>query len=313
MAMFKPKPVDTTGFSAKTQFEGSRLMDKHGRFNVIKKGLPFQERFSFYHFLVTVSWTKLILLASLFFILINILFTFLYISIDCDQQFSGVENTTQGFDRFLTLFYFSIQTFTTVGYGNISPVGKISGLFSSIEAFSGLCTFALISGILYGRFSKPKARIKFSHLALISPYQDGKAFMLRLANAKNSDMIELEGRLIYSGIELGANGEPVRKFYPMPLEISKVSFLPTSWTLVHAIKEDSPLWNLNHQDLENQEVEILIQLIGYDETYNQTVHSRSSYKPQDIIWNARFKNIFATTEDGMTEVDLSRLDDYSLV
>lgn len=313
MSVFKPKPVDTTGFSSKTQFEGSRLMNKHGRFNVVKKGLPFQERFSIYHFLVTVSWAKLIALAIVFFVLINLLFTVFYVSINCDQQFSGIEPTMRGINRFMTLFYFSVQTFTTVGYGNISPVGMMSGLLSSVEAFSGLCTFALISGILYGRFSKPKARIKFSHLALIAPYQDGNAFMCRLANAKNSDMVELEGRLIFSGIETGANGEKVRKFYPMALEISKVSFLPTSWTLVHAIKEGSPLWGLSAQDLEHQEVEILAQLMGYDETYNQTLHSRSSYKPHDIIWNARFKNIFATTEDGMTEVDLSRLDDYSLV
>lgn len=307
---FKPKSVDSTGFSAKPQFEGSRLMNKEGSFFVVKKGIPFSEKFSFFHFLITVSWIRFTLLGILAFTLANISFTVLYFWLDHEHQFSGLPKYEHEWEHFLYLFYFSVQTFTTVGYGNVAPIGKMAGLISSIEALTGLCSMALMSGILYGRFSKPEPKLKYSQIGLISPYLDGKAFMFRLANIKNSDMTEVEAKVVFSSLELNEKGENVRKFYPLTLEFSKISFLPTSWTVVHAINSTSPLSNLHQEDFEKKDVEFLVQIMGYDETYNQTVHSRTSYKYTEIIWNAKFEIILGTTDDGIATVDLSRISHY---
>lgn len=150
-------------------------------------------------------------------------------------------NTTTEWDKLMEAFFFSAQTFTTVGYGRISPTGVITSAIAAFQALIGLLSFAVATGLMYGRFSKPTAYLKFSHNAIIAPYKDITALMVRVAPYKNTTLTDAEARLTL-GMMIEENGEKKNRFYPMDLEIEKVSALTLSWTIVHPITKTSPLY-----------------------------------------------------------------------
>jgi inward rectifier potassium channel len=213
-------------------------------------------------------------------------------------------------NNFLSAYFFSIQTFTTVGYGGIVPDGFSANLVASFEALVGLLSFALATGLLYGRFSRPSARILFSRNAVIAPYKDIKALMFRVANLRNNDLIEVEANL------LTVFADPVnhnRKYYGMKLERKSVYFFPLSWTIVHPIDEDSPFYNKSAKELKELQTEVLVQFKAFDDTFSQTVHTRFSYIVDEIIWNAKFKPAFEPDEKGEIIFDLDRIHDFELI
>jgi inward rectifier potassium channel len=224
------------------------------------------------------------------------------------DQISGLSGLN-GWSKFLQVYYFSFQTFTTLGYGSISPSGDLSGFIASIEPMVGLISFAIVTGLLYGRFSRPTARFRYIKNAIIAPYQDGWSFQFRIANRRQIQLIELEAKLMLVFSET-TNGNKQRKFFNFNLELNKLSFLPINWTLVHPMDENSPLFNKTPEELQKSDLEFLILIKGFDDTFSQVVHSRHSYIFHEIIWGAKFVRPFYSDEDGTTILDADLLDKY---
>lgn len=304
------KDIKTSGFSSKIENEGKRLVNKDGSFNFTKTGVPFRTRFSLFHSLINMSIWKFIFTLLGFFIGINCFFALLYVAL-------GVENlglvNQSGSMQFLNAFFFSAQTITTVGYGAIAPTGVWPNVVASFEAFVGLMTFAMATGLLYGRFSKPRAKLLYSSNALISPYRGKTGLMFRIANARSSQMINVSAKVMFSLIEEDEDGELKRKFYRLNLEMDLIDSLPASWTIVHPIDENSPLAEASEKSLADGQAEILIALEGYDDTYAQQVHARSSYKYDEIIFNAKFKKIFSRDVEGHAVVALDEISSYETI
>lgn len=180
-----------------------------------------------------------------------------------------------------------------------------NGSFNVVR--EGLSPLALATGILFSRFSRPNATILYSKSAVIAPYRGLTAFEFRVANARSNQLIELEARLLLSW---HPPGKESRDFFRLKLERPKVEFFPLSWTIVHPIDEESPLWGATPEQLRTGNAEFLILLTGIDETFSQSVHSRSSYKPDEVTWGARFVNIFNPPRpDGVLSIDIGRLDE----
>lgn len=286
--------------------DNKRLINRDGSFNIKRRGLGYMQSYSFYYWLITMPWLKFCGVILVSYLVVNIFFATLYYA-GGDENFEGIK-TTNEFERYLNEFFFSTQTFTTVGYGRVNPVGVYSNIISSIESLTGLLSLALATGLLYGRFSRPVAKIIYSNNALISPYKDMTGFQFRIANKRTDHQmvdVEVEVMLI---TESGGN----RNFHNLTLEYSRINFFTATWTVNHPIDEESPLYGLTSDDLRDLDAEFLILLKGFDDTFTQVVHSRSSYKHDEIIWGAKFVSVYDTTEDGYALVKLDMINDYEL-
>ncbi len=247
---------------------------------------------------------------ALYFVL-NTFFSFGYML--CGPgALKGAEGTTF-VGRFQDAFFFSVHTFTSVGYGHITPNGLGPNLLVTIETFVGLVGFAIAAGLLIARFSRPTAKIRFSKVAVIAPYREGvSGFEFRIANVRRNQLLEVQARVVLSWMEV-ENGRTLRRFSELKLERNKVTFLPLHWVIVHPIDETSPLNGLTQQDLEKSHAEFLIQITAIDDTYSQTVHARSSYTYEETVWGARFADLFQYSDGGVVSVDLKRLSDVEQV
>ncbi|MCA1625618.1 MAG: transporter [Acidobacteria bacterium] len=266
-----------------------RLLNPDGSFNVQRTGLNFITSLSLYHTFLTMSWATFLLLVLLLYFLSNILFGLIYAFLGAEAIVDTSNTPTE--NLFLRGFFFSVQTFATIGYGTIHPVGVIPNLLVTIESYYSMIVTALVTGIVFARFSRPTARIKFSKNAVVAPYQNGKGFMFRLVNMRSSQLIDVSAQVLFSRF-VEEDGVITRQFDNLQLERRMVSFLPLAWTVVHSIDEASPLYGLTHEDLEKSDAEILILLTAIDEGFAQTVHTRTSYKPGEIVWNAKFVNLY---------------------
>jgi len=287
-----------------------RFINKDGSFNIKKIGTSTFSFTNIYHDLITMSWIKFIFIVLLYYISVNTFFTLLYLMVGV-HHLSGITGETL-FDRFLDAFFFSAQTLTTVGYGRVSPEGLPANIVATLEALLGVIIIAIATGVCYGRFSLPNAKIIFSKNAIIAPYQDVTAFEFKLANERNNQLIDVEVQLTFSYLEI-KNQKKVRKYVNLELERNKVNFFPLTWTIVHAINEESPLWELTSNDLQMKDAEFMILFKGFDDTFSQQVQVRSSYKYDEVVFNARFFSIFDNVENGKIVLDLSRIDEYTLL
>ena len=286
-----------------------RLLNRDGSFNVVREGLGMFETVAPYSHLLTVSWTAFIGLVTLLYLGINLLFAVLFVLCGPDALAGPGGHMLGG--RFSQAFFFSIQTFATIGYGQIGPNGLAANILVTIEALIGLMYQALATGLLFARFARPLAAIVFSRQAIVAPYAGIQALEFRIANRRRrNEIIELEAQVLYTAFERNSEGQLVRRFRLLPLERNKVTFFPLSWTIVHPIDDQSPLAGKTPADLERDQAEILVLLTGVDETYEQTVHARTSYRADEIIWNARFQPVFrGESPSHLLAVDVSRLHD----
>lgn len=294
------------GFGEKVSRESrERLLNRDGTFNVERTGLKLTSLLNPYHFLLTMTWKMFVAQTLLVYFLSNVLFGLLYSLLGAsalvDTSSTPMENI------FLRGFFFSVQTFATIGYGTIHPVGLLPNLLVTVESYYSMIMTALVTGIVFARFARPTARILFSETAVIAPFQDKTAFMTRLVNARNNQMIEVEAKIMFSRL-MEENGRVVRRFDMLELERSRVSFLPLAWTIVHPINEKSPMFGLNGEDFEKSDAEFAILLSAMDETYAQIVHTRTSYKPHEIKCGYKFTNIYNETEAGeKISIDVRKL------
>jgi inward rectifier potassium channel len=281
------------GLGSNAASEG-RMMNADGTFNIERDNATFGDN-AYYH-LVGMSWVQFIGIVLLLFVCLNIIFSLVYNLIGV-EHLKGIEPGSF-WHNFTQAYFFSSQTLTTVGYGHVSPSGLLTNIVASLESFMGLLSFALVSGLLYGRFSRPQAHIAFSEQMVVSPFKSGHALMFRMANARRSELIETEVQMLLTMNQTDDNGNTVRRYWNLPLEINKISFFTLSWTLVHAITEESPLWGLGADDLAAGNAEVFVLIKGNDDTYEQMVHARRSYRYDEIVWNARFKPIIVNNSAG---------------
>ena len=307
----KAKTEINTGFGANASDYGGRFVNKNGQPNIKKIGVNFFERISWYHAMLAIPRWKFLFIIFAFFFIANFVFACIYYFIGV-EHLSGM-NTTSELEKFGEAFFFSAQTFTTVGYGRISPSGFIASAIAAFEALLGLLTFALATGLLYGRFSKPTAYLKFSGNALIAPYKNITALMLRIAPFKNTKLTDAEAKLTL-GMAVEENGKTVNKFFPLELEFAKANALTLNWTIVHPITEDSPFYNFTKEDFENNSGEILVFLKAFDDMFSNTVVARSSYTFKEIIYSAKFIPMYHRNEDGSaTILDLEKINSFTVV
>ena len=294
------------GFGNKNYNESVRFLNQDGTVNIKRKVSDKHIGFDVYHWLLGISWRRFIALVFVSYISVNTVFAIVYFSLGADK-FGGVEMHSPS-ERFYQLFFFSAQTLTTVGYGHIYPNSPLTSSVSAIESMLGLMGFALVTGILYGRFAKPKADIQYSNQALIAPYNDITGFMFRVANKKQNELIETECKLALAINNLETKK---REFHFLSLERSQINFLPFTWTIVHPIDDKSPLFDLTEGELQARDAEFVILIKSITDTYFQTVYSRMSYKPKEIVWNAKFIPMKQKPHrDGSISINLNDIHSY---
>lgn len=299
-----------TGLGTNTALAGGRFFNKNGEPNIEVQGMPFWQRLNVYHSLLTMSNWKFLSIIFLFFILINLIFAGLYLWIGVENLGGMVAHSMS--EQIGEAFFFSAQTFTTVGYGRINPIGFIASLTASLEAMIGLMTFALITGLLFGRFSRPKAYIRYSKNALFSPFKDGVALMFRMVPYTRNYLMNVEVRMTIV-LRVTEDGQMRNRFFNAPLDIAKANTMTANWTLVHVINEESPLFGFSQEDILNAKTELLIFVQGFDETFSNTVMSRTSYTYEDFVYGAKFNAMYHPNETNTgTVLQLDMLDHYSL-
>lgn len=282
-----------------------RLLNPDGTFNVHRTGLPIFSSLNLYHTLLSMKWRTFLLLVLLLYFLSNVIFGLMYSAFGEAALVDTSGDPTQ--NLFVRGFFFSVQTFATIGYGTIHPAGIVPNLLVTIESYYSLLANALITGVVFARFARPVAKIIFSDVCVIAPYRDGEGLMFRMVNGRSNQLIELEIKVLFARF-VNENGKPVRRFDFLDLERKKVTFLPLALTVVHPITKDSPLYGLTSDEYIGTDAEILILITAIDETFSQTVHARSSYKPEDIRCGHKFVSIYNKVEDGEAiSIDIRKL------
>ena len=307
----KAKSENNTGFGSNSSNYGGRFLTKNGNANVRKDGIGFIESISWYHTMLNIPRWKFLFIILLFYVVVNLFFAILYFLIGV-EHLNGITANTN-LEKFGQAYFFSVQTYTTVGYGNINPTGFLASFVSSIEALIGLLTFAIATGLFYGRFSRPSAFVRFSENAIIAPYQNGKALMFRLAPYKNTNLVDAEMRLTL-GISVEENGVVVNKFYTLPLEMERVNALTLSWTIVHPIDEESPLFGFKESDYKNIQGEFLVFFKTFEDMYSSTVVKRTSYTFSEVVYGAKFVSMFTrSSQNDKTLLHLDKLNAFERV
>ena len=256
-----------------------------------------------YYLLLTVSWTQFWLLTVLSYICTNALFAIVYLI-----GGNNLNNAQPG--SFWDAFFFSVQTMATIGYGSISPSNFYANVVVSIEAMLGLLGVAIVTGLAFARLARPTAKVLFSQVAVIAPYNGTPTLMFRTANQRSNQI--LEARLWASLVrdEVTQEGQTMRRFHSLRLSREHTPVFSMTWTALHPIDVESPLYGMTPEDLSADNTEVVVSLTGIDETVAQTIHARYSYILRDVLWNHRFTDIFIDTPDGVA-IDFNKFHDAS--
>jgi inward rectifier potassium channel len=298
------QPTFDPGLTQKFTVPLRRVINKDGSFNVHRQGTTWRD-VNAYLYLINMTWTGFFSTVVLGYLVVNTLFALLYYALGPNQLQGGADASTNS-AHFLNSFFFSAHTLTTVGYGSISPRGTAANIVAALEAMVGLMGFALATGLLYGRVSRPSARIGYSERMVIAPYLDATSLQFRVVNQRVNTLMELEAKVMLMTVE-GTPGNMKRDYKVLKLERHNVFFFPLTWTIVHPIDQHSPLYAKTPADLERLQAEILILIKGFDDTFSQTVHSRYSYRFDEIIWGARFAPAFDVDKQGDIVLEVNKV------
>lgn len=278
---------------------GTRLINNDGSFNVTRHGRSI---FTPYQNLVEMSWGQFLLFTLITYIAINLVFAIGFLLIGSDSL-TNIDQGESFWYRALGCFFFSVQTFTTVGYGGMAPQGIAANALAAFVALFGWIALAIVTGLFYARFARPTRLVVFSEQAIIAPYKNGgRSLQFRIANKRDTNLINLRARVVLTWLE-----RDKRRFAPLELERDYVALFPLNWTIVHPITEDSPMYRWSKDDYCRRRSELLIMVEGFDETFAQNVHINNSYLHDEIIWNARFQPMYFERES-MLELHLDRID-----
>ncbi len=303
MAEYKKEKFNDLGLGEKPSSGKNRALNKDGSFNVRKTHISFFERINFFHSLISMSWLNFFVLVILGYLIVNLIFASIYMFIGV-EYLTGIEGSTD-YEKFIEAFFFSAQTITTLGYGRIAPTGIPLNTVAAIESLLGLLSFALATGMLYGRFSRPSAKIKYSTCAVIAPYRNINGFMFRVVNPQKNQLLEVEVNVTLS---IKKENSELRDFFLLELERPKVVFFPSVWTIVHPINDSSPLNKLTESEVFEKEAEFIVMIKAFDESFSQTVYSRSSYNASELRWGEKFVYLIKQEND-VISVNVSRIDE----
>ncbi|GAB0154931.1 ion channel [Chryseobacterium sp. Alg-005] len=302
----RQKNTENSGFGSNAP--SGRFINKDGLPNVKRRGVNVFNRLSWYHTMLNLSSFRFLSYLVIAYIVINLAFAFIYYLIGV-EHLTGIDKSDP-LSEFIDVFFFSSQTFTTVGYGRIAPVGFAASLVATFEAFLGLLTFAIATGLFYGRFSRPRAYLRFSENMVLAPFQDATALMFRLAPYKNNALTDADV-IVSAAIEVIENGIPKSNFYRLETQMSKINTLALNWTVVHKINENSPFYGFTENDFKNTDIEIIVQLRAFDEVFSNTVVQRTSYTSNEIVYGAKFTPMYYPSKDNLTTVlNLDKINEY---
>lgn len=299
------------GLDRSAQKGRQRTINADGSYNMERRSGRALGNFQLYHWLITTSWKHYWMAVVSFYLLDNVFFGALYYWMG-SENISGVAGNTE-LAKYMSCFFFSCQTFTTVGYGGLHPVGILASSVAAIEAFLGLMMFAVATGSLYGRFSKPISRIKYSDKILIAPFKNGTGLQFMIANELETTLMEVEARVNLSWFEDDGTGKPIRKFQQVGLEFDKIAMFPTSWIVNHPIDEESCLFGKSIDDIRQMDFEVFVLIKGFDDVFSQTIYSRHSFMANQFVWGAKFKKPFSINNEGRVVMDLTQVGEYDLV
>lgn len=299
------KNTENSGFGSNLS---GRFINKDGLPNVNRKGVNIFNRYSWYHTMLDLSTFNFLSYLVIAYILVNLFFALIYYLIGV-EHLTGIDKSNP-VNEFIDVFFFSSQTFTTVGYGRIAPVGFMASLVATFEAFLGLLTFAIATGLFYGRFSRPRAYLKFSDVAVVAPFKETSALMFRLAPYKNNALTDADV-VITTAIEVMENSSPKINFYQLKTQLSKINTLALNWTIVHEIDEESPFYGFSEDDFKNTGIEIIVHIRAFDEVFSNTVVQRTSYVTKEIVYGAKFIPMYYPDKDNLSTVlNLDKISDY---
>ena len=288
------KRTRTSTFS----FSGARI-----RVTVSRTGEQRRDLSDVYLHLLTMPWPVFLLLIVLALVIANALFAAAY------MIGGGVAHARHG--SFADLFFFSVQTMATIGYGRLEPESLLANALVGIEAFAGLVALAMVTGLTFARFSRPDARVRFSRVAIIALREGVPTLMFRMANQRGSGIVEANIHVVFTRDEVTSDGERIRRFYDLPVQRARSALFVLSWTAIHVIDESSPLHGLTPESLAAAQGAVIVSVTGIEEAFSQTVHSRYSWMAERILWNVRFVDILQYQEDGSVQIDYSVFDDVA--
>lgn len=301
----RQKNTESSGFGSNAS---GRFINKDGLPNVKRTGVNVFNSLSWYHTMLNLSSFRFISYLVVAYILINLVFAMIYYLIGV-EHLTGIDKSDP-LNEFIDVFFFSSQTFTTVGYGRIAPVGFLASLVATFEAFLGLLTFAIATGLFYGRFSRPRAYLRFSDIAVIAPFEEGTALMFRLAPYKNNALTDADV-IVSTAIEVIENDVPKSNFYRLETHLSKINTLALNWTVVHQINESSPFYGFSEDDFKSTDIEIIVQVRAFDEVFSNTVVQRSSFVTGEIVYGAKFVPMYYPDKKNLaTILDLDKINEY---
>jgi inward rectifier potassium channel len=257
-----------------------------------------------YHRLLAVSWIGFFAATVIAYLSINLIFAISFFALGA-QGIEGVL-VKEGFGFFTECFFFSVQTFSTIGYGRLAPVGLVQNILASVEAFTGMLSIAVMSGLLFARFSRPKSKISFSDVALITPFMGHNCLVFRMANTRLNQIAEAKVSVVLMKVVDVPEGGTMRTQFDLNLHRDRSLFFAGSWLVYHKIDSTSPLYGMTDEELKNRDCEIFVSLMGHDETYAQTITARFSYLWDEIVWNRHFADMLSRKE-GRLFIDVSKI------
>jgi inward rectifier potassium channel len=269
---------------------------------VVRLGLKRRFLADLYHSLLHMRWRWIVPLIALVYVVVNSLFAIAYMA--CGD---GIENARPG--QFADAFFFSVQTLATIGYGKMVPRSPIANLLVAFEALIGMVGTAMATGLMFAKFSRPTARVIFSNVAVVTTRDGVPSLMFRMANERGNQIVEATLHVVFARTERTLEGESVRRFYDLELSRSSTALFTLTWTAIHPIVETSPLFGRDVEQLRAARASIIVSLMGYDETFSQTVHARHSYEVDDIRWDVNFEDILLELPDGRRAIDYSKFHD----
>lgn len=300
-------PTFDPGLTQKYDGPLRRVINPDGSFNVLRRGTTWRDFHPYLH-LVSISWSQFFGWIVLGYILVNFVFASIYFWLG-PAAITQRMDPTRALDRFLECIFFSSQTLTTVGFGALAPATPAANIVAAFEALSGLLGFAVATGLLFGRVSRPSARIGFSRNALIAPYQEGSSLQFRMVNRRANTLIEPSTTLMLMTVDR-ANGVSRREFTLLKLERAGLMLFPLTWTVVHPIDAESPLFGKTQADLEALQAEFMVLVKAWDETFGQTVHQRFSYRYSELVWGGKFTPAFGVDENGNLQLHVDKVGNY---
>jgi inward rectifier potassium channel len=253
-----------------------------------------------YHFMIDRPWRHLLGLLAVFYAVANLIFAGFYrLGGDC----------IAGASSFRDLYFFSVHTLSTIGYGTMAPRSTYANVLVAVQAFLGTVFIAVTTGLVFAKFSRPTARVMWSKNAIIVERDGKRVLMFRMANERANQIVEATLRAAVARTEVTTDGERMRRFQDLTLERDRNILFVLSWTAMHVIDEKSPFFTLTIEQMKAQSFQLICSVIGTDDTFSQQVHSRNSYNPEDFVWDQRFADIIGNNPDGTRFIDYARFHD----